>query len=339
MHKYDLRVLVKQVGQAYDMNDAERERLRSVVVGYMEMKPIRTRPTQAFVPTWGHLWRALVLALIALITLSGSASYAAEGALPGDALYGIKVAINEELRAAFVWNPEARATLAFERAERRLEEAATLLKAGKLTPELLVTIASNFEMQAEQATKDVDALNKTHSASAITIASKFETRVSAHSTLLGTMGAKDDGTLATVLEKTKVQVAGVRAEAEQVAKVAVLREPSALMLVSTSTLPTTNDTSEQKAAASAASVALKAALEGLQAQLGDVEQDDTGSARLSAYIAAATSANAAGDALLAGGDYAGAYRRYQAGLIAAEQLSVFLKASIDLKIPVLELSF
>ena len=61
-------------------------------------------------------------------------SYAAEGALPGDSLYGIKVGFNESFEGALAMTHSAKADWQAEVMTRRLIEAETLAASGRLTP-------------------------------------------------------------------------------------------------------------------------------------------------------------------------------------------------------------
>ena len=63
-----------------------------------------------------------IILILALMFGGGGISYAAEGAVPGDALYPIKVSVNEEVRDLVAFSPEAKADWETRRLERRLAE-------------------------------------------------------------------------------------------------------------------------------------------------------------------------------------------------------------------------
>lgn len=75
-----------------------------------------------------------ILAIILLIT-GGGTTYAAEGSIPGDILYPIKIEVNEKLLSALTLKEEKKADWSVRQAERRLEEAAKLSDSGKLNAE------------------------------------------------------------------------------------------------------------------------------------------------------------------------------------------------------------
>lgn len=75
-------------------------------------------------------------ALILFVFVAGSGggtSYAAQGALPGDLLYAVKIHVNEFVEIALATTPTAEAEVQAVLAERRVEEAQDLASQGKFT--------------------------------------------------------------------------------------------------------------------------------------------------------------------------------------------------------------
>lgn len=79
--------------------------------------------------------RMISAILFAMFVLSGGVSYAAEGSLPGDALYPVKININEEVRSSLAIGARADAEFARKQLERRAGEAETLEKENRLSGE------------------------------------------------------------------------------------------------------------------------------------------------------------------------------------------------------------
>ena len=77
-----------------------------------------------------------IILILALMFGGGGVSYAAEGAVPGDVLYPIKVSVNEEARDLVTFSPEAKADWESRLVERRLEEAEKLVEGDALNPVL-----------------------------------------------------------------------------------------------------------------------------------------------------------------------------------------------------------
>lgn len=87
--------------------------------------------------------------LIVFSTGGGVLAYAAEDALPGEALYPIKVSLSEPAIALFHRTPQAKARWAEKKLERRLREAEKLALRASVDPEIEETITVSME-HAEQ---------------------------------------------------------------------------------------------------------------------------------------------------------------------------------------------
>lgn len=86
-----------------------------------------------------------------VILALGATSVAAEGALPGDLLYVVKVNVNESIGDALAVSDKAQAEWDARVAERRIEEVVTLAAKGELTPETQEKISIKFEERAQKA--------------------------------------------------------------------------------------------------------------------------------------------------------------------------------------------
>ncbi|MEN9649582.1 MAG: hypothetical protein RL094_549 [Candidatus Parcubacteria bacterium] len=144
------------------------------IVSYIEYKK--------FVP-------AFVIAM--LLFVSGGVSLAAERALPGDSLFGLKK-VNEEVLSFAAVSAEAKARLALEVSERRLQEAATLSVQGKLTTERKAIVQQEFKKQASQVKNQVASLiSENNIAAAQEIALNFESSLKAHEELFAKVAIAD----------------------------------------------------------------------------------------------------------------------------------------------------
>ncbi len=82
--------------------------------------------------------------LLIFVIAGGTLTYAAEGTVPGDLLYPIKVNVTEPMRDALAITPVEKASWNAEKAVRRLNEAETLANKNKLTPKYRQQIEQNF---------------------------------------------------------------------------------------------------------------------------------------------------------------------------------------------------
>ncbi|OGO11843.1 MAG: hypothetical protein A2030_02105 [Chloroflexi bacterium RBG_19FT_COMBO_50_10] len=82
------------------------------------------------------LFKGLVATLIALVILIGSSLtvYAAQGSLPGESLYSLKV-IGEDIRLSLTRSPQARLDLTLDYTNRRVGEISTLSSGGEALPD------------------------------------------------------------------------------------------------------------------------------------------------------------------------------------------------------------
>lgn len=102
---------------------------------------------------------AMSLAAFLLLAASGGGLvYAAEYAVPGDMLYGIKIHLNEAFRAKLQVTPEDRAQWALERLERRMDELRRLSARGTSDEELDVALGAEIEATANAVQAEVEAL-------------------------------------------------------------------------------------------------------------------------------------------------------------------------------------
>jgi hypothetical protein len=91
------------------------------------------------------------IAFLLILTITTSTVSAAEGALPGDILYPIKVKLNEEVRTSLTFSPEKKAAWEVERAERRIEEATLLAVEDTLDESVRNELEASAQAHIEKA--------------------------------------------------------------------------------------------------------------------------------------------------------------------------------------------
>lgn len=92
---------------------------------------------------------AAALVLVAALLIIGAVP-AAAGSVPGEPLYGLKLAF-ESVELSFAASDAARASVYLEHAARRAAEAQTLLNRGQFDPGVLQNAADNLTRAVEQA--------------------------------------------------------------------------------------------------------------------------------------------------------------------------------------------
>ncbi len=205
--KNNFEKLIKKAGARLALTGAEREKMRALLREYAAMKPVReplTAPTGArgaFADAWlAYLRRPAGIAVAAVLILvlsSGGIAYAAEGTLPGDALYPVKVNVIEPLQLALAASPEAKAALQMTFAEYRIDEAALLANDGKLGTTTEAALAANFAKNANGAARAV-AQERVHNPTAADVLStRFATRLAAYESVLALVSARPHAKEAT----------------------------------------------------------------------------------------------------------------------------------------------
>ncbi len=140
-----------------------------------------------------------IFALIAALVLAGGGtSLAAQGSLPGDTLYPVKVSINEKVAGAFQLSDEAKANWNARLAELRLEEAAQLKAKGKVSVENEVELKNRFEAFADRVEQRIEAMKEKGRVEAATdVATRFEAALQAHKAILARLEASANATSTT----------------------------------------------------------------------------------------------------------------------------------------------
>ena len=147
---------------------AEKRELRERVVSYMEYHPLSTIHKSETVTVSGqeehfllfnfNKWRILRWSGSMVVLLAVSISYMAEKAIPGDALYSIKVDFNEELRGTLARGSYEKVVWETERLNRRIAEAQLLADEGRLTHEAEIEVASAIQVHSDNARREIENL-------------------------------------------------------------------------------------------------------------------------------------------------------------------------------------
>src|SRR3989344_6698441 len=192
-----LEDILKSIGQNIFFSKQEKKVLRENLEAYLKFHPVRMEEGERL-----HVQRSSVLVyslqvflrkkampiilILALMFGGGGVSYAAEGAVPGDALYPIKVSVNEEVRDIVALTPEAKADWESRLVERRLEEAEKLAEAtGAIPPAAQEIIEEKLEKHIEKLEIHLSRVEeKKNVAGAAEISAKLETTLRAHITVL-----------------------------------------------------------------------------------------------------------------------------------------------------------
>ncbi|HCR52648.1 TPA: hypothetical protein DIV48_03345 [Candidatus Kaiserbacteria bacterium] len=307
--------LIARAGARIELSASEREKMRFVLREYAAFRP--RRAAQALPGYWaaiterieylGRRVPAFALGALALMLVSGGVAAAAEGTLPGDLLYPIKVAILEPARTSLTFSAAAKASWQRTLAERRLSEAATLAKQGALSPNIEQVLLAGFERSAGAADASLRESGYTASTTDVSTAD-FAARLSAYESIFREIDTTDERSTTGALESA------IHAQLERSASTTAALEDDA------------NVTHLKKAA--------DEALDASANFLGSINRSLTAStsARAQKAFEDAQEFAAHGDELLKKNDAKGASKAFRTSLDAAARLEVLTRAAATLNI-------
>lgn len=206
---------------------AEKRDLRERVVSYMEYHPL-PNATRVAVPSSefsgpisfmskAQFWRNAKLSAAFVLMLVVGVSYAAEQAVPGDALYSIKVGVNEEFRSTMARSPYEKVVWETERLNRRISEARLLANEGRLTEEVEAQVAQAVKEHSDNARKEIANLKVTDKDGAALASIELNTALDVQTTSLRSRAGVEAAGHSTeliedVLEISQVADASVEAD-------------------------------------------------------------------------------------------------------------------------------
>lgn len=171
---------------------------------------------------------ALASLFLMFVVTSSGVAFAAEGALPGDLLYPVKIYITEPVRGSLAVGSVQKAQWEATLAVHRLEEAETLAIQGRLSTTTAESIKANFEKSSSTLHALVQSSESIGTSTAmLRVQSHFESEVQVHAQVLATFG---ENTLSAQPE----EVSKVETSAEQKHTTDISREKIVLPVESIS---------------------------------------------------------------------------------------------------------
>lgn len=158
--------------QSVKLRASEKRELRERVVSYMEYHPLpaemkvsknmsknkASKTSEPFttlqIPFHSIFKYSTLTAAFILLAVP----FVAERAVPGDALYSIKVQFNEELRSTLTFDTYQKVEWETERLNRRIAEARLLASEGRLTKEAELDVAQAVRVHSANAQREIETL-------------------------------------------------------------------------------------------------------------------------------------------------------------------------------------
>ncbi len=141
----------------------------------------------------------VVIVMALLFGSAGMTAYAAQSALPGDTLYGVKTSL-EQTRISMARDASVRAELYLEFAENRLEEISRLIADKRYKD--ISDATKDFEMYANQAIAELEVVAQGDPQQAAVLTGRISEALSRYSRTLTSM-------LASVPEEVRAQLSQV----------------------------------------------------------------------------------------------------------------------------------
>ncbi|MHB0865607.1 MAG: DUF5667 domain-containing protein [Minisyncoccota bacterium] len=335
--KNNFEKLIHDAGAPLALSETDREKMRALLREYAAMKPVRDpemlqRASQATLMSafLAYVRRPMgaAMAMIAILVVSsGGVAYAAEGTLPGDTLYPIKVGVLEPLRVALAITPEAKASLRMSFAEHRADEAAVLSHEGKLSPSTEASLVENFVSNANAATSEVAVVRANHPVTADLLSSNFAVRLAAYESVLRLLN--DPGSHATATNQFQAAIqTQVASLAENQTNAKVANATSSETIAGEKKFPQSREVLDLQNAADAA-LNTSATIIGMARDTLDASS----SAYARAELLHASALTEQGRVLLDRHDEAGASAAFKDSLSVTARLDVLTRAASSLGIP------
>lgn len=134
------------------MTPGEKSAMRARLFGAPAASPA---PSPYFFLSF-QFYKVGMAALVLVVFVGGGTAAAAEGALPGDALYPVKIYVNEAVTLSLATTPAAKAEAHAALAERRITEAQSLAAEGRLDEETTESLALGVETHVAAAEAEAD---------------------------------------------------------------------------------------------------------------------------------------------------------------------------------------
>lgn len=195
----------------------EKAEMRSVLVRHMKANPVDSAVQSArgiqspfFNINNFRNKKGISILVIGGLLMGGSVSFAAESTVPGDALFNVKVYVNENVRGAVAVTSKAKAEWEVKLVERRLEEVEKLVMTPNTLPEVQQVAEKNLERYTERVKNRIEKFDDDEDGDdAVETASKLSDAFNVHEQALVVMSA-NVGTTTPVTSVTVVSNESVK---------------------------------------------------------------------------------------------------------------------------------
>ncbi|MES2470802.1 MAG: hypothetical protein V4526_01045 [Patescibacteria group bacterium] len=133
--------------------------------------------------------------MAAVFAMTVTTLFAAEGTLPGDTLYSVKLNVNEKVVSSFVNDPKEKIKREAELAERRLAEAELVAQSKSVRKDVdnkdMILLAKNFEEHAQNFHNQIKEVKEQDRDEALKAGVSFESVLSVYDKTITSAANKD----------------------------------------------------------------------------------------------------------------------------------------------------
>lgn len=184
----------------------EKAEMRNVLVSYAKTHPVsnevlfaRGLPSPFNINNFRNK-KGISILVIGGLLMGGTVSFAAESTVPGDALFTVKVYVNENVRGAVAVTSKAKAEWEVKLVERRLEEVEKLAMTPEVTPEVQQIAEQNLEHYSERVKNRIEKFDEDEDdEDAIEVASNLSEVFNVHEQVLLSMNVPAIATTTVVI--------------------------------------------------------------------------------------------------------------------------------------------
>jgi len=189
--------------------------------------------------------RALAAFLVVILVGGTGIAYAAEGSLPGQPLYAVKLNVTEPIQTALAATPAARAEVHVALAQRRVEEAEALAAQSSLDSTTTAQLEQNLEHHVQSADDLAVEVGATDPSAAVEIKAELASSLGVHGALLASIG--DESASTTTKNNSEKFAARIIARADAAAgtSASATGAPTVVAVATTPHVPTATSAKAQ----------------------------------------------------------------------------------------------
>lgn len=197
---------IKKGAKHTRLSVVEKAEMRNVLVRHVKANPVDSAVLNALgIPSPFNInnfrnKKGISILVIGGLLMGGTVSFAAESTVPGDALFTVKVYVNENVRGAVAVTSKAKAEWEVKLVERRLEEVEKLAMTPDVPPEVQQIAEQNLEHYSERVKNRIEKFDEDEDdEDAIEVASNLSEVFNVHEQVLLSMNVPATATTTVVI--------------------------------------------------------------------------------------------------------------------------------------------